>query len=173
MPIYALGTLTPQLDPQSWVAPNAVIIGQVILEKNASVWWNVTIHGDRDLITIGENSNVQDGAVLHTDAGVRLTVGRYVTIAHSVTLHGCTIGDGSLIGIGATLLNNVVIGKNSMVGAGTLVPPGKVFPERSLILGSPGKLVRELSDEEVARLPGSAGRYVMNAQRYAKELREI
>jgi len=173
MTIYALGELTPQLDPQSWVAPNAVVIGQVILAKNASIWWHVTVRGDRDLITIGENSNVQDGSVLHTDAGVRLSIGRDVTIAHSVTLHGCTIEDGCLIGIGATVLNNAVIGKNSLVGAGTLVPPGKVFPARSLILGAPAKLVRELTDEEVARLPGSAGRYVKNAQRYKNELREL
>ena len=173
MPIYALGSLVPQLDPESWVAPNAIVIGEVILARQASLWWNVVVRGDRDLLTIGERSNVQDNCVLHTDAGLKLTIGRNVTIGHSVTLHGCTIGDESLIGIGATLLNNVVIGKNSMVGAGTLVPPGKVFPERSLILGSPAKLVRELTDEEVARLPGSAERYVKIAQRYAKELREL
>ena len=170
MTIYRLGEHTPQIDPQSWVAPNATVIGQVVLARNASVWWHCTLRGDTDRLIVGENSNIQDGSVLHTDPGLELIVGANVTVGHSVVLHGCTIGDGSLIGMGATLLNRSVIGKNSLVGANTLIPEGKVFPERVLIVGSPGKVVRELTDEEVARLPGSAERYVQNWQRYQREL---
>ena len=170
MPIYRLGSIAPQIDPETWVAPNATLIGQIRLARNASIWWNATLRGDKDLISIGENSNIQDGSVLHTDPGIQLLVGRDVTVGHLVMLHGCTIGDGSLIGIGSILLNNAVIGKNSLVGANTLIPEGKVFPEGVLIVGSPGKVVRELSDEEVARLPGSAERYVQNWQRYRREL---
>ena len=170
MPIYRLGEHTPQIDPQSWVAPNATLIGQVSLARNASVWWNCTLRGDTDRLCVGENSNIQDGSVLHTDPGLQLVVGTNVTVGHMVMLHGCTIGDGSLIGMGAILLNRSVIGKNSLVGANTLIPEGKVFPDRVLIVGSPGKIVCELSDEEVARLPGSAERYVQNWQRYQREL---
>ena len=173
MPIYSLGLHATQIDPHSWIAPNATLIGQVQLARNASIWWNATLRGDKDLISIGENSNIQDGSVLHTDPGMPLTVGRNVTVGHLVMLHGCTVGDGSLIGIGAILLNRSVIGKNCLVGANTLIPEGKVFPERSLIIGSPGKVVRELSDEEVARLPGSAERYVQNWQRYQQELAQL
>ncbi|MEI7430408.1 MAG: gamma carbonic anhydrase family protein [Betaproteobacteria bacterium] len=170
MPTYALGNLTPQLDPQSWIAPNANVIGMVRMEKNSSVWWNCTLRGDRDWLILGENSNIQDGSVIHTDTGIQVLIGKNVTVGHMVILHGCTIGDNSLIGMGAVLLNRVVIGKNSLVGAHTLIPEGKVFPERSLIMGSPGKLVRELTDEEVANLPGSSERYVKNWQRYQSEL---
>ena len=170
MAIYRLGEHTPQIDPQSWVAPNATLIGQVVLARNASVWWHCTLRGDTDRLIVGENSNIQDGSVLHTDPGLQLVVGANVTVGHKVMLHGCTIGDGSLIGMGAILLNRSVIGKNSLVGANTLIPEGKVFPERVLIVGSPGKVVRELTDDEVARLPGSAERYVQNWQRYQREL---
>ena len=173
MPIYSLGLHAPQIDPQSWVAPNATLIGQVHLARNASIWWNATLRGDKDLISIGENSNIQDGSILHTDPGMPLIVGSNVTVGHLVMLHGCTVGNGSLIGIGAILLNRSVIGKNCLVGANTLIPEGKAFPERSLIIGSPGKVVRELSDEEVARLPGSAERYVQNWQRYQQELVQL
>jgi carbonic anhydrase/acetyltransferase-like protein (isoleucine patch superfamily) len=173
MPIYSLGTHTPQIDPQSWIAPNAIVIGQVQLGRNASIWWTCTVRGDTDRIIIGENTNIQDGSVLHTNRGIELVVGKNVTIAHGVMLHGCTIGDGSLIGIGAIVLNRAVIGRNSLVAANTLIPEGKTFPERSLIMGSPGKVVRQLSDEEVVRLPGSAERYVLNWQRYQRELVEI
>ena len=170
MAIYRLGEHTPQIDPQSWIAPNATVIGQVVLARNASVWWHCTLRGDTDRLIVGENSNIQDGSVLHTDPGLQLVVGANVTVGHKVTLHGCTIGDGSLIGMGAILLNRSVIGKNSLVGANTLIPEGKIFPDRVLIVGSPGKVVRELTDEEVARLPGSAERYVKNWQRYQREL---
>ena len=170
MPIYTLGTHSPQIDPQSWIAPNATVIGQVHLAKNASIWWNATVRGDTDRIRIGRGSNIQDNSVLHTDPGIPLVVGKNVTVGHRVILHGCTVGDNSLIGMGSTLLNGAVIGNNCLIGANTLIPEGKVFPERVLIVGSPGKVVRELTDDEVARLPGSAERYVQNWQRYQREL---
>lgn len=173
MPVYSLGAHTPKIDPQSWIAPNATVIGQVHLARNVSIWWNTTLRGDTDLITIDENSNIQDGSVLHTDKGLRLIVGRNVTVGHMVMMHGCTIGDGCLIGIGAVLLNRSVIGKNSLVGAHTLIPEGKIFPERSLIMGTPGKVVRELTDEEVIRLNGSSQHYVENWQRYQSELVQL
>lgn len=173
MPLFKLGDRRPQIDAQSWVAPNATVIGDVRLARNASIWWNATLRGDNDPISIGENSNIQDGSVLHTDAGVPLNVGRDVTVGHLVMLHGCTIGDGSLIGIGSVLLNRCVIGRHCIVGANTLIPEGKVFPERSLIVGSPGKVVRQLSDEEVAGLAHSAAHYVENWQRYQRELEAL
>jgi carbonic anhydrase/acetyltransferase-like protein (isoleucine patch superfamily) len=173
MPIYLLGSRRPQLDPQSWVAPNAIVIGDVRLAKNASIWWNATVRGDNDPISIGEDSNIQDHCVLHTDEGVPLTIGREVTVGHLVMLHGCTIGDGSLIGIGSVLLNRAVIGEGCIVGANTLIPEGKVFPDHSLIVGSPGKVVRQLDAEQVARIRLSAAHYVDNWQRYQRELQAI
>jgi carbonic anhydrase/acetyltransferase-like protein (isoleucine patch superfamily) len=173
MPLYQLGSKCPQLHSESWVAPNATLIGDVRMAKNSSIWWNATARGDNDPISIGENSNVQDGSVLHTDEGTPLTIGRDVTVGHMVMLHGCTVGDGSLIGIGSVILNRAVIGKNCIVGANTLIPEGKVYPDRSLIIGSPGKVVRELNDEEVARLAASAASYVANWQRYARDLQPL
>lgn len=173
MPVYALGTHIPQIDPQTWIAPDATVIGQVSLARNVSVWWNATLRGDTDRITVGENTNIQDGSVLHTDPGLQLTVGRDVTIGHRVILHGCTIGDGCLIGMGATLLNRSVIGKNCLIGANTLIPEGKVIPDRSLVVGAPGRIVRTLTDEEVSRLFHGAEHYVENWQHYLKELVEI
>ena len=170
MPLFTLGAKAPQLGAHAWVAPNATLIGDVRLGANASVWWNATLRGDNDPIHIGDNSNIQDGSVLHTDEGVPMHIGANVTVGHLVMLHGCTVGDGSLIGIGAVILNRAVIGKESIVGANTLIPEGKVFPERSLIVGSPGKVVRRLSDEEVARLRASAAHYVANAGRYRDTL---
>ena len=173
MHVYALGPHTPEIDPDSWIAPNAVVIGQVKLSKNASIWWNCTVRGDTDRLIIGENSNIQDGSVLHTNRGIELRIGNGVTVGHGIMLHGCTIGDGSLIGIGAVVLNHAVIGKDSLVAAHTLVPEGKVFPDRALILGSHGKMVRELTDEEIARNRASAERYVINWQHYRQTLRLI
>jgi carbonic anhydrase/acetyltransferase-like protein (isoleucine patch superfamily) len=173
MPIYLLGSRRPQLDPQSWVAPNAIVIGDVRLAKNASIWWNATVRGDNDPIRIGEDSNIQDQCVLHTDEGVPLTIGREVTVGHLVMLHGCTIGDGSLIGIGSVVLNRAVIGQGCIVGANTLIPEGKVFPDHSLIVGSPGKVVRQLDADQVARIRLSAAHYVDNWQRYQRELQAI
>ena len=173
MPVYSLGPDSPQLDPQSWIAPDASVIGKVVLAKNASVWWNCTLRGDTDWIRIGENTNIQDGCVLHTNQGIQLIVGDNVTVGHAVVLHGCTIGEGSLIGIGAVILNNAVIGKHSLVGAHTLIPEGKDFPERALIVGAPGRMIRQLSEEEVARHYASAQGYVNNWQYYLRELRPL
>ena len=173
MPIYALGTLTPQLHPQSWIAPNAVVIGQVVMKINSSVWWNCTVRGDTDRIIIGENTNIQDGSIIHTNQGIVVDIGDHVTVGHGVILHGCTIGNGCLIGMGATLLNHVTVGQFSIVGANSLLPEGKVYPERSLILGSPAKVVRALTDEEVSHLASSAERYVNNWNRYRRELTPI
>jgi len=170
MPIYTLGAKRPDLDPESWVAPTAIVIGDVHLAKNASIWWNATVRGDNDPIHIGENSNIQDNSVLHTDEGVPLAIGRDVTVGHLVMLHGCTIGDGSLIGIGSVVLNHAVIGKGCLVGAKTLIPEGKVFPDHSLIVGSPGKVVRQLTADQVEQLRHSADHYVANWQRYLREL---
>jgi carbonic anhydrase/acetyltransferase-like protein (isoleucine patch superfamily) len=173
MPLFKLGNRTPQIHSESWIAPNATVIGDVRLGKNASIWWNVTARGDNDPLSIGENTNIQDGSVLHADEGVPLNIGRDVTVGHMVTLHGCTVGDGSLIGIGSVVLNHAVIGKNCIVGANTLIPEGKVFPERSLIIGSPGRVVRALNEEEVARLASSAAGYVANWQRYVRDLETL
>ncbi|MFV0370227.1 MAG: gamma carbonic anhydrase family protein [Azonexus sp.] len=170
MPVYRLGAKSPTIASTAWIAPNATVIGDVHLAAGASIWWNATLRGDNDPIHIGENSNIQDGSVLHTDEGVPMRVGKGVTVGHLVMLHGCTIGDNSLIGIGSVILNRVVIGPDSIVGANSLVPEGKAYPERSLILGSPAKVVRQLTDEEVARLRHSAAHYVENARRYAGDL---
>jgi carbonic anhydrase/acetyltransferase-like protein (isoleucine patch superfamily) len=170
MPVYQLGEKIPQLGEQSWIAPNAMLIGDVRLGAQASIWWNATLRGDNDPIHIGERSNIQDGSVLHTDEGVPMHIGNDVTVGHLVMLHGCTVGDGSLIGIGSIILNRAVIGKSSIVGANTLIPEGKIFPDGVLIVGSPGKVVRELSDEEISRLKHSASHYVANAKRYSQML---
>jgi carbonic anhydrase/acetyltransferase-like protein (isoleucine patch superfamily) len=169
--IQSLGDKTPKIDPQSWVAPNATVIGTVELQRHASVWFNAVVRGDCDSIVIGEGSNVQDGAVLHTDVGVKLTIGKHVTIGHLAMLHGCTIGDGSLIGINAVILNNAVIGRECVIGANALIPEGKVIPDRSLVIGSPGKVVRQLTDADAAALYDSAHHYIENAATFAKGLR--
>ncbi|MBL8450774.1 MAG: gamma carbonic anhydrase family protein [Dechloromonas sp.] len=170
MPIFRIDEKTPAIDPTAWVAANATLIGDVRLGAAASVWWNAVLRGDNDPISIGARSNIQDGSVLHTDEGVPLTLGSDVTVGHMVMLHGCTVGDGSLIGIGSIILNRAVIGRSCIVGANTLIPEGKVFPDRVLIVGSPGKVIRELNDEEVLRLKASAEHYVGNAARYRAAL---
>jgi carbonic anhydrase/acetyltransferase-like protein (isoleucine patch superfamily) len=171
--VFRLAGCIPQVDPTAWIAPTATVIGDVRLAAGASVWWNAVVRGDNDPIVIGENTNIQDGSVLHTDEGVPLTLGRDITVGHMVMLHGCTVGDGSLIGIGSIVLNRAVIGRHCLIGANSLIPEGMVIPERSLVMGSPGKVVRELSDEEIARLLHGAAHYVDNARRYRKELEEI
>ena len=170
MPIYRLGELSPQLQEGVWVADNATIIGDVHLGRNVNVWFGAILRGDNDPITIGDNTNVQDAAVLHTDDGVPLDIGRDVTIGHKAMLHGCTVGEGSLIGINAVVLNRAVIGKHCLIGANSLIPEGKVIPDRSLVVGLPGRIVRELTDEEVANLQLSADRYVAQWRRYVREL---
>lgn len=170
MTIFALGDRRPQCAPDSWVSENATVIGSVVLGAASSVWFGVVIRGDNDLITIGERSNVQDNAVLHTDPGIRLSVGREVTIGHQAMLHGCTIGDGSLIGIGAIILNKAVIGKSCIVAAGALVPEGREYPDRSMIMGSPAKVTRQLDDEEAAALLGFAAGYVKRSKLFREQL---
>ncbi|MBZ5757750.1 gamma carbonic anhydrase family protein [Pseudomonas sp. S5(2021)] len=169
---YRLGQSQVEAHPQSWVAPNATLIGKVQLDAGASVWFNVVMRGDNELIHIGENSNVQDGSVLHTDMGHPLSLGTGVTVGHKAMLHGCVVGDYSLIGINAVILNGVRIGKHCIIGANTLVPEGKEIPDGSLVIGSPGKVVRALTDEQKKMLEASAAHYVQNAQRYACDLAE-
>ena len=172
MAIYSLGDRKPVLGPDAWVAPNATVIGDVRLGDNASIWWNAVVRGDNDTITIGAGSNIQDGSVLHVDAGVPMILGANVTVGHLVMLHGCTIGEESLIGIKSVILNHAVIGRHCIIGANSLIPEGKVIPERSLVMGSPGKVVRQLSDDEVARLLLAAQGYVENARRYRAGLQQ-
>ncbi len=172
--LYQLGERTPELRGEHhFVAANASIIGTVILEDNVSVWFNAVIRGDIEPIHIGTNSNVQDGAVLHTDPGAPLTIGSNVTIGHLAMLHGCTIGDGSLIGIHSVILNHAVIGRNCLIGANTLITEGKVIPDNSLVVGSPGKVLRTLSEEEIAAIHANAARYVKNLKRYLSSLVSI
>ena len=175
MSVYNLGDVAPELpgDDEYWIAPTAAVMGRVILKKNASVWFGATLRGDNDPITIGENSNVQDGSVLHTDTGWPLTIGRDVTIGHMVMLHGCTIGDNSLIGIGSIILNGAKIGKNCLIGANCLITEGKEIPDNSLVMGAPGKVVREVSADQARVLTVSAHHYVENWKRYARELRPM
>ena len=170
MAIYALGDVSPRIDASAWVAENAQVIGNVELAQGVSIWFGTVLRGDNEPLRIGSGTNIQDGCVLHSDHGKPLDIGANVTVGHMVMLHGCTVGDGSLIGIGSVLLNHAVIGKGCIVGANTLIPEGKIFPDHSLIVGSPGKVVRQLSDEEVAGLRHSAEHYVENWQRYRKEL---
>lgn len=169
--IHSLGERKVVTRGDYWVAPNATVVGSVILEHHASVWFDAVIRGDNDLITIGEGSNVQDHSVLHTDEGVKLTVGRNVTIGHHVMLHGCEIGEGSLIGIKSTILNHAKIGRNCLIGAHALITEGKEIPDRSLVVGAPGKVVRQLTDEEVARLLWNAEHYVQNFKRYQRDFK--
>ena len=173
MPVHVLDGVAPELPAEGnyWIAPNATLIGKVRLARNASVWFNAVLRGDNELIDIGENSNVQDGCVLHTDMGSPLSVGRNCTIGHLAMLHSCVIGDNTLIGIGAVLLSNSRIGKNCLIGAKALIPEGKVIPDNSLVMGAPGKVVKEVTPEMAARLTGAAEHYVKNWQRYANGLR--
>ena len=168
---YDLKDKKPKNSGENWVAPNATIIGDVTLEKNSSVWFNAVIRGDNENIHVGEGSNVQDGSVLHTDPGCPLRIGKDVTIGHIVMLHGCTIGDNSLIGINSIILNGAKIGKNCLIGANSLVTEGTVIPDNSLVMGSPAKVVRELSDDEVKLLAYSSKHYIEKSKHFAKELK--
>lgn len=175
MALHLLDGIAPELPEEGayWIAASADVIGRVRLERNASIWFNAVLRGDNELISVGEGSNVQDGCVLHTDMGSPLTVGKHCTIGHKVMLHGCTIGDNTLVGIGSIILNNAVIGKNCLIGAHSLISERKVIPDNSLVMGSPGKVVRELDAEAIARLGAAAASYVRNWQRYAKGLRPV
>ena len=169
MALYDLEGKSPRTpgDGKFWIAPNAVVLGNVSLEEDASVWFAATVRGDNEPIIIGQRSNVQDGCVLHTDPGFPLKIGPDCTVGHMVMLHGCSIGRGSLIGIGSIILNGAQIGEECLIGANTLIAEGKDIPPRSMVLGSPGKIVRQLSDDDVKRIHGSAQRYVANWKRYA------
>ena len=173
MSIYQLGDDKPIIPASAYVAPEATLIGKVILGENASVWPGVVIRGDNDSITIGSGSNVQDGSVLHTDPGFPLTVGDDVTIGHQAMLHGCTIGDGCLIGIQTLVMNSAVIGNDCLVGAGALVPEGKSYGERKLIVGSPARVIRELTDENIEKMHRAAESYVRRKDMYRLNLKRI
>ena len=173
MPIYQLGDARPHIDETAYLVDSATVIGDVTLKANASLWYGVTLRGDTEPIVIGENSNIQEGTVLHTDKGYPLTVGSDVTVGHQAMLHGCTIGDGSLVGIQAVILNGAKIGRNCLVGAGALVTEGKEFPDNSLIVGSPAKVVRTLTEEQIAGLMASADLYVRRAANYRANLKKL
>ena len=173
MAIYELDGVAPEIDESAWVADSAQVLGDVVLGEDASVWFGTVIRGDTENITIGEGTNIQDASVLHADMGKPLVVGCNVTVGHQVMLHGCTIGDGSLIGIGAVVLNGAKIGKGCLVGAGSLVTEGKEFPDGSMIIGSPAKVVRQLSPEQIEGLLQSAKNYVLNARRFKNGLRKL
>ena len=171
MPLYSLGRDTPDIHPDTWVAPDANLIGKVVLEEGASVWFGCTIRADHEEIRVGRGSNVQESCVMHIDAGYPLTIGQGCTIGHKVMLHGCTIGDNSLIGMGATVLNGAKIGKNCLIGAGALITENKVIPDGSLVMGAPGKIVRELDDQAIAMLQGSALHYQDNMRRFRSDMK--
>ena len=171
--IYALDGITPEIDPTAWVAPDANLVGRVVLEAEVSVWFGVTIRGDNEEIRVGRGSNVQENSVLHTDMGYPLVIGANCTIGHKAMLHGCTIGEGALIGMGATILNGARIGKGCLIGAGALVTEGKEIPDGSLVMGAPGRVVRVLDAAGRARLLQSAAGYRANARRFRAGLRPV
>ena len=173
MAVYRLEDHTPKIPSSAWVAESATVIGKVVLGEGASVWYGAVLRGDNDTITLGARCNVQDASVLHTDTGYPLTLGDDVTIGHQVVLHGCTIGEGSLVGIGSVVMNAARIGKYSIVGAGALVTEGKEFPDGVLIVGSPAKVVRELTPEQIARLKGMAEHYVQQQRRHRSQRTRI
>ncbi|HSC18145.1 MAG TPA: gamma carbonic anhydrase family protein [Rhizomicrobium sp.] len=173
MPIFELEGIGPEFPEEHayWVAPNATLVGRVRLLKHASVWFGAVLRGDNDWIVVGENANVQDNSVIHTDPGLPTTIGANVTVGHKVILHSATVEDGSLIGMGSTLLNRAHIGANCIVGANTLIPEGKRIPDRSLVVGTPGRVVRQLTEAEIAMLKVSADIYVKNYQRFRSALK--
>jgi len=171
--LYALGDKVPEVHESCFVADNAQVMGSVVLEEDVSVWFGVVMRGDNDPLVIGAQSNIQDNTVIHTDHGIPVRVGRGVTVGHQCMLHGCTIGDYSLIGIGAIVLNGAKIGKHCLIGAGALITENKVIPDRSLVMGSPGKVVRLLTDQQALVLETSAAHYVENAKRFHRDLRRI
>lgn len=172
MPVYALGAHAPDLPASGryWIAPTALALGRIVLGEDASLWYGVVLRGDNDAIVIGARSNIQDGSVAHADPGLPVTIGDDVTVGHRVILHSCNVGDNSLIGMGSTLLNGVVVGRNCLVGANSLLTENKVFPDNSLIVGAPARVVRTLTDEQVAGIAASAAHYVANWRRHAAEL---
>lgn len=173
MTLYSLADKRPQIADDTWIAPDANVIGDVVLEEGGSIWFCATLRGDNERITVGRGSNVQENTVMHTDIGYPLIIGADCTIGHKAMLHGCTIGEGSLIGMGATVLNGAKIGKGCLIGAGALVTEGKEIPDGSLVMGSPGKPVRELDEKARALLIASAEHYRQNMRRFRAELRAL
>ena len=173
MALFRIGDDAPRLGEGAWVADSATVVGRVALEAGANVWYGAVLRGDNEWITIGERSNVQDGSVLHTDTGSPLTIGKNVTVGHMVMLHGCTIGDNTLVGIGSVVLNGAKIGKNCLIGARCLITEGKEIPDNSLVMGAPGKVVRELTPEQAAQMIWGSAHYVQNWKRYRRELSQI
>ncbi|OFZ94371.1 MAG: gamma carbonic anhydrase family protein [Betaproteobacteria bacterium RIFCSPLOWO2_02_67_12] len=173
MAVYQLGDKTPRIAPSAYVANEATVIGDVTLGERASVWPGVVIRGDNEPIRIGEAANIQDGAVLHADPGCPLSIGNGVSVGHQAMLHGCTIGDHTLVGIQAVIMNKAQIGKDCIVGAGSVVPEGKVFPDRSLVLGVPAKVVRQLTDQDLATLRSNAESYTRRQEIFKKQLKRI
>ena len=174
MPIYALEEVSPRIDPNvGWIAPTAVLVGDVVVGPEAGFWFGVVARGDIETISIGARTNVQENCVLHTDKGFPLTIGDNVTVGHAAIVHGCTIGDNTLIGMGATILNGARIGRNCLIGANALVTENKIIPDNSLVMGAPAKVVREIDAEGVAALSASADRYVLNAKRFAAGLKAL
>jgi carbonic anhydrase/acetyltransferase-like protein (isoleucine patch superfamily) len=172
MAIYTLGERKVVIHGEEcFIAENAAVIGSVVLHRRASVWFNAVVRGDSEMITIGERTNIQDAAVLHADPGIPLTLGKDVSIGHQAMLHGCTIGDGSLVGIGAIVLNHAVIGRGCLIGAGALIPEGRIFPDGVLVVGTPGKVMRELTPEEREGLLENAGIYVQRSKLYREKLK--
>ncbi|MCC7319585.1 MAG: gamma carbonic anhydrase family protein [Rubellimicrobium sp.] len=171
--ILELDGIRPQIHPEAWIAPGAVLIGRVVVERGASVWFGAVLRGDNETITLGEGSNVQDLCVLHTDMGHPLTIGADCTVGHRAILHGCTIGAGSLIGMGAVVLNGARIGERSLVGAGALIPEGREIAAESLAIGTPGKVTRALRPDEIAGLAASAASYRANARRFRSGMAQI
>ena len=171
--IYQIDKHRPKFNDTNFIAPNATVIGRVVLEKGASVWFNVVIRGDNDPIVIGKNSNIQDGSILHTDIGAPLNIGEGVTVGHKVMLHGCTISKNCLIGINSTILNHAVIGKNSIVGANSLITEGKEYPNNVLIMGSPAKPIRELREAEIMMIKMASQNYVENGKRFMESFSSV
>ena len=174
MPIYALDGIAPQIDPDvGWIAPTAVLVGDIVVGPEVGIWFGVVARGDIETITIGARTNVQENCVLHTDTGYPLVIGENCTIGHSAIVHGCSIGDNTLIGMGATVLNGARIGRNCLIGANALITEGKEIPDNSMVVGAPGKVIRQIDDEGVRGLSASAERYVKNARRFAAGLVDI
>jgi carbonic anhydrase/acetyltransferase-like protein (isoleucine patch superfamily) len=173
MTLYALGTDKPEIHEDTWVAPDANLVGKVVMEAGSSVWFGCTIRADHEEIRIGEGSNVQENVVMHIDAGFPLSIGKNCTIGHKVMLHGCTIGENSLIGMGATVLNGAKIGKNCLIGAGALITENKEIPDGSLVMGAPGKVVRQVDEATIEKLKWSALHYQENMRRFREELQKV
>ena len=166
--IYNFENKSLKSEGKNWIAPNAVIIGDIVIKNDVSIWFNAVLRGDIETIIVGEGSNIQDGSILHTDPGSPLTVGKGVTVGHMVVLHGCAIGDNTLVGIGSTILNNAKVGKNCLIGANTLITENKRIPDNSLVVGSPGKVVRKVTNKEIRHIKKNAREYIRNWKKYSK-----